>query len=50
MIKIYENVGLNVLSFIKPSTENWYVKDKIQEYGLISEWNKFLEQFPVIGK
>ena len=50
VIEIYENEGLNALSFIKKGTEYWYVKDKIEKYGSISEWYKFLQQFPHLGK
>ena len=50
VIEIYENVGLNVLSFIKPSVNKYsYDYDKIEKYGSISEWNKFLHQFPALG-
>ena len=47
VIEIYENEGLNALSFIKPSiSEYWYEEDKAKKYGSISEWDKFLQQFP----
>jgi Leucine-rich repeat (LRR) protein len=49
VILIYENFGLNAVSFIKPSTGYYYDKDKVKEYGSISEWNKYLQQFPQIG-
>jgi hypothetical protein len=50
VIKIYENVGLNALSFKKPSAEILYDKYKVEKYGSISEWNQFLQQFPQLGK
>ena len=46
---IYENVGLDAVSFIKPSTECYYDEDKVKKYGSISDWNKFLQQFPELG-
>jgi hypothetical protein len=49
LIILYENVGLNVLSFIKPSINHWYNKDNIKKYGSVSKWNKFLQQFPDSG-
>ena len=45
-IILYENFGINFLSFIKPSTKIWYDKEKVGKYGSDSEWNKFLQQFP----
>ena len=51
VIEIYENEGLNALSFIKTSTKYCYDKTKIEKYGSISERNKFLQQFPTqLGK
>ena len=47
VIEIYENVDLNAVSFIKPSTEYYYDVDEVEES--ISEWNKFLQQFPELG-
>jgi Leucine-rich repeat (LRR) protein len=50
VILLYENVGLNVLSFIKsPADKYSYDYDKIKKYGSISKWNKFLQQFPELG-
>ena len=46
LIEIYENEGLNAISFIKPSTKYWYDDIKVEKYGSISEWNQFLQQFP----
>jgi hypothetical protein len=47
LIELYENEGLNARSFIKPSADkNWYNRAKVKEYGSISKWDKFLQQFP----
>jgi hypothetical protein len=47
VIEIYENEGLNALSLNMLSDEqNWYFNEKVEKYGSISVWNKFLQQFP----
>ena len=47
VIEIYENEGLNALSFIKPSAlMYWYDEEKVKKYGSISDWSQFLQQFP----
>ena len=49
VIQIYENVNLNAVSFIKPSTKFLYDTYKVNSYGSISEWDNFLQQFPELG-
>ena len=47
MILLNENVGLNAVSLLKPSTPEYkYDEDQENEYGSITDWNKFLQQFP----
>ena len=54
-ILLYENVGLNVLSFIIDLNElskfsyDHEKSEKLKKYGFISEWNTFLQQFSVLG-
>ena len=50
IILLYENVGPNVLSFIKSSAYILYnEREKLEKYGSVSEWNRFLQQFPELG-
>ena len=49
VIELYENVGLNAVSFINQSTEFRYNEYKVEEYGSVSEWSEFLKQFPQLG-
>ena len=55
VLEIVENEGLNAISFIKPSLLSdqyvgLYVRAKVKKYGSISGWEKFLRQFPQLGK
>lgn len=52
VIYLHENVGLNAKSFIKPWTQIWYddvVQEIVKQYGCISRWNRFIQQFPDSG-
>ena len=50
LILLYENDGLKALSFVKPLTSKYtYDEEKLNEYGSISDWNQFLQQFPELG-
>ena len=51
VLELYENPG-NFLSFFKSSTklDEWkYDKDKLNEHGFISDWEKFLGNFSQLG-
>lgn len=50
VIELYENVDLNAVSFIVPLTRWYYNYDKVEKYGSLSKWYKFLKQFPQLGK
>ena len=50
VIQLYEN-ELNVRSFFSKSTKlsvSFYDVDSLKEYGFLSDWKDFLEQFPML--
>ena len=49
MIELYENYGLKAVSFLKPSTKLYYHIEEVKRYGFLSDWNRFLQQFPQSG-
>ena len=49
VIELFENVGLNAVSFVNQLTEFRYNEYKVEECGSVSEWNDFLKQFPQLG-
>ena len=50
MIEIYENEGLDVISFVKPLTVFKSLDIQLVIKSSISDWNEFLQQFPELGK
>lgn len=56
VIELYENGFTNVKSFFNPQTNlynrdrDYYNMDKLIQYGFLSSFNAFLEQFSIIGE